>query len=150
MSEPVNLQKEWDRTLIKRFYAADTFKMFVVVIIFKKEFNVTDEEFNGLKRIPRLYQHRNVAPRRFVCAFLPKVADILWKHKAEESSTLAEAMWKINYDVLEKEADLNKIERDRSEVGWSRKLDKQAKLSRTFSRAWHKGLNKNQTWSKVK
>lgn len=150
MDKSVNLQKEWDQMLVKRFYSADTLKMFVVMIIFKKEFKVSDEEFNNLKRIPRLFQHRNVAPRRFVCAFLPKVADILWKHKAEESATLAEAMWKINYDVCKEEADLDKIAKDRAAVSWSRRLDKRAALSRSLSNNWHTGINRNQTWSKVK
>ena len=150
MSDPVNLQRDWDRLLIQNFYSADTVKMFLVAKIFKGRSGMTDEQFNELKRIPRLPQHNNVYTRRFVCAFLPKISDILWKHKPEELETLADAMCKIKYDTLKNEWDYDKVNKDRHAISYSKTKMKQALLVRAAAKRVITRFNKNQTWDVTK
>lgn len=147
---PVNLQREWDRCLIQKFYNASTLKMYIVSAIFKKDFGITDEQFYKLKRIPTHPGHRNVYARRFICAYLPKIADILWRHKIEELDTLATAMSKINYDAIKFEIDYDKASKDRHSVAYSKKKNRQAELSLKHSKEWHKGINHNNLWGVTK
>ncbi len=146
----VNLQREWDRLLIEKFYNSDTLKMYVVAHIFKRNFGITDEQFGQLKRIPRLPGQTNVYTSRFICAYLPKIADILWKHKANEVETLADAMSKINYDVSKIEVDYDKITREKANISYSRKKAKQFILSNKLSDTVSKATNRNRTWNITK
>ncbi len=150
MDEPVNLQREWDRLLIEKFYRHDTLKMYVVSYIFKKTFNLTDEQFNQLKRVPKLPGQKNVYTSRFICAYLPKIADILWKHKAEETETLADAMSKIKYDVEKLEIDYDKITREKANISYSKKKAKQFILSDIATDRINKRSNRNRTWNITK
>ena len=150
MDNPVNLQREWDRLLIEKFYNSDTLKMYVVAHIFKRNFGITDEQFNELIRIPRLVGQKNVYTSRFICAYLPKIADILWKHKAEETETLADAMSKIKYDVKKLEFDHDKITRDRANIAYSKKKSQQFVLSDKLSDEVSKATNRNRTWNITK
>ena len=150
MDEPVNLQREWDRLLIEKFYNSDTLKMYVVAHIFKRNFGITDEQFSQLKRIPRLPGQTNVYTSRFICAYLPKIADILWKHKANEVETLADAMSKIKYDVSKIEVDYDKITREKANISYSRKKAKQFILSEKLSDTISKATNRNRTWNITK
>ncbi len=146
----VNLQREWDRLLIEKFYRHDTLKMYVVSYIFKKTFNLTDEQFNQLKRVPKLPGQKNVYTSRFICAYLPKIADILWKHKAEETETLANAMCKIKYDVEKLEIDYDKITREKANISYSKKKAKQFILSDIATDRINKQSNRNRTWNITK
>ncbi len=146
----VNLQREWDRLLIEKFYRHDTLKMYVVSYIFKKNFNLTDEQFNQLKRVPKLPGQKNVYTSRFICAYLPKIADILWKHKAEETETLANAMCKIKYDAEKIEFDRAKINRERANISYSKKQAQQFVLSDKVSDTVSKATNRNRTWNITK
>ena len=146
----VNLQREWDRLLIEKFYNSDTLKMYAVAYIFKRNLGITDEQFNQLKRIPRLPGQTNVYTSRFICAYLPKIADILWKHKASEVETLADAMSKIKYDVSKIEVDYDKITREKANIAYSRKKARQSALSQLASDKINKGLNRNRTWNITK
>ena len=150
MDEPVNLQREWDRLLIEKFYRHDTLKMYVVSYIFKKTFNLTDEQFNQLKRVPKLPGQKNVYTSRFICAYLPKIADILWKHKAEETETLANAMCKIKYDVEKLEIDYDKITREKANITYSKKKAQQFILSDIATDRVNKRSNRNRTWNITK
>ena len=150
MDEPVNLQREWDRLLIEKFYNADTLKMYAVAHIFKRNFSITDEQFSQLKRIPRLPGQTNVYTSRFICAYLPKIADILWKHKANEVETLADAMSKIKYDVAKLEVDYDKITREKANIAYSRKKAKQFILSDIATDRINKRSNRNRTWNITK
>jgi hypothetical protein len=150
VDEPVNLQREWDRLLIEKFYRHDTLKMYVVSYIFKKTFNLTDEQFNQLKRVPKLPGQKNVYTSRFICAYLPKIADILWKHKAEETETLANAMCKIKYDVEKLEIDYDKITREKANISYSKKKAKQFILSDIATDRINKRSNRNRTWNITK
>lgn len=150
MDEPVNLQREWDRLLIEKFYNSDTLKMYAVAYMFKKNLGITDEQFDQLKRIPRLPGQKNVYTSRFICAYLPKIADILWKHKASEVETLSDAMSKIKYDVSKIEVDYDKITREKANIAYSRKKARQSALSKFASDKINKGLNRNRTWNITK
>ena len=119
-------------------------------MIFKRNFDITDDQFDELKRVPKLIGQRNVYARRFICAYLPKIADILWKHKHEEIETLADAMSKIKYDVDKVEFDYDKINRDRSAITRSKKASLAAALSKKESNKWHKSINLGKTWNVTK
>ena len=150
MDNPVNLQREWDRLLIEKFYNSDTLKMYVVAYIFKRNFGITDEQFDELRRIPRLVGQKNVYTSRFICAYLPKIADILWRHKAEETETLADAMSKIKYDVEKLEFDYEKITREKANITYSKKKAKQFILSDIATDKINKRSNRNRTWNITK
>ena len=150
MDNPVNLQREWDRLLIEKFYNSDTLKMYVVAYIFKRNFGITDEQFDELRRIPRLVGQKNVYTSRFICAYLPKIADILWKHKAEETETLANAMCKIKYDAEKLEFDHAKINRERANISYSKKQAQQFVLSDKVSDTVSKAANRSRTWNITK
>lgn len=150
MSEQINLQREWDKALIERFYLAVGLKMFMLETEFKKQFNLSEEQFKTLYRRPKGFNQRNVAPRRFICAFLPKIADILWKHKPEEIETLASAMSKIKYDTQKVEEDYDKISEDRKAVHNSMRAEKQAMLSKAKTKEWFDSYNKKTTWNVTK
>lgn len=150
MSEQINLQREWDKALIDGFYTADNKKMYQVLFLFKKDFGLTDEQLDSLVRLPKGFAQRNVDRRRFICAFLPKIADILWKHKASEIETLASAMSKIKYDTQKVEEDYDKISEDRKAVHNSMRAEKQAMLSKAKTKEWFDSYNKKTTWNVTK
>jgi len=150
VDEPVNLQREWDRLLIEKFYNSDTLKMYVVAHIFKRNFGITDEQFDKLRRIPRLPGQKNVYTSRFICAYLPKIADILWKHKASEVETLANFMCHIKYDVSKIEIDYDKITREKANITYSKKKAKQFILSDIATDRVNKRSNRNRTWNITK
>lgn len=150
MDEPVNLQREWDRLLIEKFYNSDTLKMYAVAYMFKKNLGITDEQFDQLKRIPRLPGQKNVYTSRFICAYLPKIADILWKHKASEVETLANFMCHIKYDVSKIEVDYDKITREKANITYSKKKAKQFILSDIATDRVNKRSNRNRTWNITK
>ena len=111
-----DLQKEWDKFLVKSFYKFPDTNSNYALQIFMAQNNSCYEEMKKLKRVPKSHHHQRVTTSRFVCAFLPKIAKVLWEHNIDQLDKLAAAVSKLNSDARETAVDEEKRMLDRNEI----------------------------------
>lgn len=75
-----DLQRAWDRWLVLAFYKAGRLQMWLVVRQFIETSEITEDEFKSLKRIPWSREAWLASAGRFVCGYIPKLGEYLWKH----------------------------------------------------------------------
>ena len=78
--------------------------------------NITFDELNKLKRVPKSFHHQRVTISRFICAFLPTISKVLWEHSINELDKLAAAVSKLNSDARERPVDEEKYKNEMREV----------------------------------
>lgn len=110
----MNLQEDWDTCLLNGFYKYPDSNSYFLYNQFLIARGLTAEDAKSIKRMPRGYAQGQITVLRFICAYLPRIAEILWKHKAEEIEQLAKVMSKSSYDTREEMVDIDKWN---SEVG---------------------------------
>lgn len=124
--EVSDLQKAWDRFLIQSFYEYPYDSIQHVAQVFISKNGLAYEQFNALKRIPRNFHHQRVTAVRFVCAFLPKIAETLWKHNISQLEALAAAVSKLSSDAREIAVDEDKRKAEGNELRRSKDQAKRA------------------------
>ena len=146
----MNLQEDWDTCLLNGFYHHRDCNIEFLLNEFSVVRGLTLEQKYTLKRIPRRPWHYKSTVLRFICAYLPKIADILWKHKSSDIETLAKVMAKSSYDTqIEMEPDKQRT-RDmaqfkRDEKKYLGSLTKKGELGKRF-----KSYSRNNTWGVTK
>jgi hypothetical protein len=145
------LQKEWDRILVSSFYNYPYAKITMTVAIFRSQHqDLSLEEFNLLKRVPKNMHHFHVTVQRYVCAFLPKVAATLWKYNIDYLDKLAEAVTKLNSDCREKPVDEFTQQQEVSELRKAKYDSKTATLKRVSLRRRNAIHGRNNQWHVTK
>jgi hypothetical protein len=119
-----DLQKSWDRFLVQSFYSFPNDNTFHAVHVFMLKNNVSLEELKQLKRVPRTIHHNKVTVSRFVCAFLPTIAKVLWEHNVNDLDRLAEAVSKLKSDAREYPVDQYKYREETKEIGKDKRTSK--------------------------
>lgn len=117
----MNLQEDWDTCLLNGFYKYPDCNAFYLYKQFLIARGLTDEDVKDIKRMPRGYAQGQITILRFICAYLPKIADILWKHKADEIEKLAKVMCKSSYSNQEQMVDADKWKEEVSEIKKSKR-----------------------------
>jgi hypothetical protein len=127
------LQKEWDRILVSSFYNYPYAKITMTVAIFRSQHqDLSLEEFNLLKRVPKNMHHFHVTVQRYVCAFLPKVVT------------------KLNSDCREKPVDEFTQQQEVSELRKAKYDSKTATLKRVSLRRRNAIHGRNNQWHVTK
>lgn len=111
-----DLQKAWDRFLIEGFYKYPYDSVQHAAAVFVAKNQISFEQFNTLKRIPKTFRHQKVTTVRFVCAFLPTIAKVLWQHRIDQLDSLAAAVSKLNSDAREIPVDEDKRNDEANEI----------------------------------
>lgn len=145
-----DLQKEWDKFLVQSFYRFPHANANNALHTFMAQNNSCYEEVNKLKRVPKSYHHQRVTVSRFVCAFLPKIAKVLWEHNIEQLDKLAAAVSKLNSDAREVAVDEGNRVQDRNEIVRSKYEMKRFKQKSDAIENLYSKHRKNDQWGVVK
>jgi len=144
-------QMKWDRFLVHSFFTSPGVKTHRIARQFQDLHNLSEEHFFALKRVPaRIYPHMRVEFSRFVCAFLPTIATVLWEKNKEDADKIAVAINKTNVDTRKKAADESKLRSDRNAIRSNVSVG--ARVARKiglFNQNW-KSYNRNHQWGVTK
>ena len=144
------LQFEWDRLLVESFYVRPWYPMFKIVGMFEDAYGVTGQEVFALLRAPKYGWHLNHSLSRFICGFLPTIADTLWKHNASRAYDIAKAVNKLKSTTRSKPVDDAKVLRDRDDREGSAKQYRKARMEIHAVRANYDKYLPSHQWGKVK
>jgi hypothetical protein len=148
-----DLQKAWDYWLVESFYKRPYMNTGTMCGIFKGEYagDMSWSELNStLKRFPVHHGHISVTVTRFICAYLPKIADVLWKHSDKDIDRLAAAVNKLKSTCRSIEADSEKANSDRQQRKTSIKQMKLADIKKNGVRSQYTSHNRSSQWNVVK
>lgn len=92
-------QQEWDRLLIESFYVRPDFYMYRIIgATVGLEDGAVHESVKGLMRTPGSYQY-GITVAAFVCNYLPKLAEILWRRSKKDIDLIAKVVSKSKLDT---------------------------------------------------
>lgn len=148
--EQIQVQKDWDTCLLNGFYKYPDCNSYFLRQQFLVTQGLTDEDAKHIKRFPNGQAQTRVTILRFICAYLPKIAEILWKHKPEEIETLANVMSKSNYDCQEKMSDITQWKEDVSQIVKGQRQFEVAKNKKKEIKKLYESHRANSTWSITK
>ena len=83
-------QSEWDEFLVLSFYKRPDIPLFMLV---------TQDDVAGLLRAPLSIHHMQTTAMRFVCGYLPKLADILWRKSVDDTQGIVEMLSRSKYNT---------------------------------------------------
>ena len=86
-------QEEWDHLLVESFYLRPDCPMW----------RIYWDDGDNLKRTPRRFLVK-MTVCGFICSFLPKLANILWRSDKKSIDKIARSLSKSKYDVEEASA----------------------------------------------
>lgn len=144
-------QMKWDRYLVQCFFEKRYLNTYYLSCRFKEENNMSEEDFFALKRTPKPFsRYMRVGFARFISAYLPTIAKVLWDQKKENIDKIAVAINKSNVDTRHIEDDLTKANRDRGEMTASKRMDgRTKKIQRHNQVSWDSYKASNQ-WGVTK
>ena len=144
------LQKAWDRFLVESFYKFPHDNAGHAMGVFVHRNNISYDDANKLKRVPKTWHHQRVTVARFVCAFLPTIAKVLWEHDISKLDQLADAISKLNSDARERPVDEEKRKSEMSEIASSKaEMSLAIKKKKAFGNLYAKNKRNNQ-WGVTK
>lgn len=145
-----DLQKAWDRFLVESFYKFPNDKANHAAHVFALKNNISFEELKNLKRVPKTFHHQKVTVSRFVCAFLPTIAKVLWAHNIDQLDKLAAAVSKLNSDARERPVDDEKRRAEMSEIVSSKAEMRLAMKKKKAMGALYEKHGRNNQWGVTK
>ena len=99
-----DLQEAWDKWLLK--HCLSNMHMGKLTTWFCSEHNLTWDQFNDLKRVPKYKMHSFATPSRYLAAYLPKIWELLMAGKTNEEILAYLKRFKVR--TLDKPIDLKK------------------------------------------
>jgi hypothetical protein len=99
-----DLQEAWDKWLLKHYLS--NIHMGKLTTWFCSEHNLTWDEFNKLKRVPKYKIHSFATTSRYLAAYLPKIWELLMAGKTNEEILAYLKRFKVR--TLDKPIDLKK------------------------------------------
>ena len=129
------LQKDWDWWLVRCFYEAGYINMGLIVKEFQTRHGYEGNDklakpFVDLLRYPKYPFQYKTSVSRFICAYLPTIADALWKHDKSRIDDIAKAVNKLKSTTRNEPADLQKYRAEASERAKTRKKMKVAMIEK--------------------
>lgn len=106
-------QSEWDRMLIEAFYKSPDVPM-----------SHCNANWTGLLRTPREFGMQNMSVMRFVCACLPKLANVLWDRNVQDIDKVVDVLKASKLD-----ASLVYTKRDRADQYMRRASNRRSQRS---------------------
>lgn len=144
------LQFEWDRFLVESFYVRPSFPMSKIICMFKDAYGVTGEEVFALLRTPKFGRHIRNSLSRFICGFLPTIADTLWKHDASRSYDIAKSVNKLKSTTRNNAVDDHKVKQDFADRHGSSEQYRKARIEKSGVRYNYDKYLRNNQWDVVK
>ena len=105
------LQLEWDRFFVTAFYERDKISVYKLVNEFRELHNfpsIFEEPVISLLRYPKFKHHFNNSLGRFVCAYLPTIAEALWKYDKSRVNEIVKAVNKLKSTTRDAPIDVQK------------------------------------------
>ena len=105
------LQLEWDRFFVTAFYERDKISVYKLVNEFRELHNfpsIFEDPMISLLRYPKFKHHFNNSLGRFVCAYLPTIAEALWKYDKSRIDEIVKAVNKLKSTTRDAPVDVQK------------------------------------------
>jgi hypothetical protein len=147
------LQLEWDRFFVTAFYERDKISLYKLVDEFKELHDlpsIYEEPMIGLLRYPKLRHHFNNSLGRFVCAYLPTIADALWKYDKSRIDEIVKAVNKLKSTTRNRPADAYKSTKEGQERRNSHTQLLKARMEKKLTNEYFQGHNRGNQWGVVK
>ena len=144
-------QMKWDRYLVQCFFEKRYLNTYYLSCLFKEENNMSEEDFFALKRTPRPFASQmRVGFARFISAYLPTIADVLWDQKKENIDKIALAINRSNVNTRTRECDVTKANQERNEISTSKSMNSRIKRIQHYNQlSWNSYKASNQ-WGVTK
>lgn len=150
------LQLAWDRWLVTCFYKYAFMPMPKVVSIFMQEnkdevfgFTVT-EVGDVLLRFPQLPHHWKPNLSRFVCAYLPTIANTLWKYDVSRVEDLTKAVNKLKSTTRREPEDVAKVKEESRARKKTKRDARKALMEKILVKNVYDRHKASNQWDKVK
>ncbi len=147
------IQLEWDRFFVTAFYERDKISLYKLVDEFKELHDlpsIYEEPMIGLLRYPKLTHHFNNSLGRFVCAYLPTIADALWKYDKSRIDEIVKAVNKLKSTTRNRPADAYKSTKEGQERRNSHTKLLKARMEKKLTNEYFQGHNRGNQWGVVK
>lgn len=119
-------QIEYDRLLVESFYLRPEYKMWRIC-----DFG---EDIAELKRVPRHAWQFNMTISAFVCNYIPKLSESLFKRTVKDTGLIVKVLQKTNLDIKDRSLNAPKIAKEVREASTqTRKYRKLIKLAGDIS-----------------
>ena len=105
------LQLEWDRFFVTAFYERDKISVYKLDNEFRELHNfpsIFEDPMISLLRYPKFKHHFNNSLGRFVCAYLPTIAEALWKYDKSRIDEIVKAVNKLKSTTRDAPVDVQK------------------------------------------
>ena len=105
------LQLEWDRFFVTAFYERDKISVYKLTEEFRNLHDLPSifkDPMISLLRYPKFKHHFNNSLGRFVCGYLPTIADALWKYDKSRIDEIVKAVNKLKSTTREAPVDVHK------------------------------------------
>ena len=147
------LQLEWDRFFVTAFYERDKISVYKLVNEFRELHNfpsIFEEPVISLLRYPKFKHHFNNSLGRFVCAYLPTIAEALWKYDKSRIDEIVKAVNKLKSTTRESPIDVYKTRLEGKERTQSSKQIKKANLEKKAVNDLYGSHRRRNQWGVVK
>ena len=140
-----DLQEAWDKWLLKHYLS--NMHMGKLTTWFCDEHNLTWEQFNTLKRVPKYKFHTFATPSRYLAAYLPKIWE--WLMSGKEANEIIGYLKRFKVRTLDKPIDLKKTASETKERQQDTLKDKRNVLEKK-SRVSQRLRARKANWNTVK
>jgi hypothetical protein len=147
------LQLEWDRFFVTAFYERDKIPVYRLTEEFRSLHelpSIYEEPMIGLLRYPKLTHHFRNSLGRFVCGFLPTIADALWKYDKSRIDEIVKAVNKLKSTTRMKPADSYKSTKEGQERRKSHDNLLRASMEKKLTNEHFESYNRRSQWGVVK
>ena len=147
------LQLEWDRFFVTAFYERDKIPVYRLTEEFRVQFDlpsIYESPMIDLLRYPKLTHHFRNSLGRFVCGFLPTIADALWKYDKSRIDEIVKAVNKLKSTTRMKPADDYKSRQEGEERRKSHDNLLRANMEKKLTNEHFNSYNRSNQWGKVK
>ena len=147
------LQLEWDRFFVTAFYERDRIFIYTLVEEFKTLHGlpgIYKEPMINLLRYPKLKRHFRNSLGRFVCGYLPTIADALWKYDKSRIDDIVKAVNKLKSTARLIPVDESKSRKEGQERRNSHNKLLKASMEKKLTNEYFESYNRRNQWGVVK
>jgi hypothetical protein len=147
------LQLEWDRFFVTAFYERDKIPVYRLTEEFRVQFDlpsIYESPMIDLLRYPKLTHHFRNSLGRFVCGYLPTIADALWKYDKSRVDEIVKAVNKLKSTARLIPVDESKSRKEGQERRNSHNKLLRASMEKKLTNEHFESYNRRSQWGTVK
>lgn len=147
------LQLEWDRWLVTCFYERNKGSVTRLANEFRTRFDLPSiykSPMIDLLRYPKMDHHFKNSLGRFVCAYLPTIAEALWKYDKSRIDEIVKAVNKLKSTTRVQPVDRHKTEAEGRERAKVRRDSNRAMLEKDGANEVYRVYRRKNQWGVVK